>query len=410
MGLIFVWSIFLKKLAVFAYRTSYRPFKTILLKIIRPSHSRTASLFSHKYAIHIVLMILMVLVTTQNIQARETGIRDDIGKKSLIYSLIHPEGEEITETFNPSAPRSKNLFDKTGYIYQSAPVLAFDTETDFTATIEESGALVKPSIATTLTSERARESVTYHAVESGETVSTIAENYRISTNTILWENRLSQRGVIQPGDQLTILPTTGVSHQVKRGETLDGIVKKYQGDLDEVIAFNRLIDASAIGEEQILIIPNGVQPAPEPVFRPKPTLASIGSIFDRQDSAAASSVTGGQLNRPTDGLGINQYFSWRHPGIDISKKGGLNVYAAENGRVESVGWTGGYGNTIIINHGSGMKTLYGHLSRFLVKDGESVSRGQHIAVMGSTGWSTGVHLHFEVWINGRKVNPLSYIK
>ena len=96
--------------------------------------------------------------------------------------------------------------------------------------------------------------------------------------------------------------------------------------------------------------------------------------------------------------------------MDIAAKTGTAIYAADAGTVESVGWGTGYGNQIVINHGGGKKTRYAHLSKFYAKKGDIVSKGQTIAAMGSTGWSTGPHLHFEVIINGRKYNPLNYIR
>ena len=115
---------------------------------------------------------------------------------------------------------------------------------------------------------------------------------------------------------------------------------------------------------------------------------------------------------PTVGHRITQYFSWRHNGVDIGNKVGTPIYAADAGVVEisTGGWNGGYGNTILINHGGGKKTRYGHLSKLFVKAGDAVEKGENIGAMGSTGRSTGPHLHFEILINGGRYNPLNYIK
>ena len=95
--------------------------------------------------------------------------------------------------------------------------------------------------------------------------------------------------------------------------------------------------------------------------------------------------------------------------IDISGNYDSPLYASAAGVVESSGWGSGYGNRVIINHGNGMKTLYGHASKLFVKAGDYISQGQTIAMMGCTGWCTGTHIHFEVIINGSKQNPLSYL-
>ena len=99
-----------------------------------------------------------------------------------------------------------------------------------------------------------------------------------------------------------------------------------------------------------------------------------------------------------------------HPGLDIANAADTLVHATADGTVRFSGWTQGYGNMVVIDHGYGLTTLYGHTSKALVKIGERVMRGQVIAYMGTTGRSTGAHLHYEVWRQGRPVNPMSYLK
>jgi murein DD-endopeptidase MepM/ murein hydrolase activator NlpD len=116
------------------------------------------------------------------------------------------------------------------------------------------------------------------------------------------------------------------------------------------------------------------------------------------------------MNWPTVGHRISQYYSWRHLGLDVANKTGTPIYSSDAGTIEFAGWSTGYGNNIIVDHGGGKKTRYAHLSKFYVEKGDSAEKGEAIGEMGSTGWSTGPHLHFEVIINGRKYNPLNYIK
>jgi murein DD-endopeptidase MepM/ murein hydrolase activator NlpD len=115
---------------------------------------------------------------------------------------------------------------------------------------------------------------------------------------------------------------------------------------------------------------------------------------------------------PTPGRRITQYYSWSHQGLDIGDKIGTPLYAADDGVViiAQGGWNGGYGNTILLDHGGGKRTRYGHASKLFVKVGDEVKKGETIAAMGSTGRSTGPHLHFEVLVNGTRYNPLNYIK
>ena len=98
-----------------------------------------------------------------------------------------------------------------------------------------------------------------------------------------------------------------------------------------------------------------------------------------------------------------------HTGIDIANSKGTAIYAANSGTVSFVGRKGGYGNLVIINHGGGFSTYYAHCNSTLVKSGQSVSRGQKIATVGTTGRTTGPHLHFEVRVNGQPKNPISYL-
>jgi murein DD-endopeptidase MepM/ murein hydrolase activator NlpD len=114
--------------------------------------------------------------------------------------------------------------------------------------------------------------------------------------------------------------------------------------------------------------------------------------------------------RPVTDEGINQPFKpGGHPGIDLHASYGDPIHACRAGTVVSAGWLGGYGNAVIIDHGGGMATLYGHQSRMAVTAGQQVTAGQVIGYIGSTGYSTGPHLHFEVRINGNVVDPAPYL-
>jgi len=111
---------------------------------------------------------------------------------------------------------------------------------------------------------------------------------------------------------------------------------------------------------------------------------------------------------------LTSRFGWRyrrhHDGIDLAAPHGTPIYAARAGRVVFAGWYYGYGRTVILDHGNGLQTLYGHASSLLVREGQQVERGQLIARVGCTGSCTGSHLHFEVRLRGRAVNPLGYLR
>ena len=153
------------------------------------------------------------------------------------------------------------------------------------------------------------------------------------------------------------------------------------------------------------MIPGGrpyVAPQPKPVVRREVVAAP----------AQISIPSSGQLLWPIpNSKRVTQYFRWRHTGLDIGDKYGSTIVAADNGTIELSGWgAGGWGYTIVVDHGNGMKTRYAHASKLLVEAGQNVEKGQTIALVGSTGRSTGPHLHFGVYVNGRAVNPLEYLR
>ena len=271
-------------------------------------------------------------------------------------------------------------------------------------TTREETALVATTISEEAAKEGPRNKIIEYIVETGDTVSGIAQKFNISVATILWSNNLTYYSVIKPGKTLKILPVTGLLHKVKKGETISAIAKKYKSDIDKILETNKLTSADQVAIGNNLIIPDGVKPAAVITTHTTPS-----SIFSTPKPSTSNSNT--KLLWPTTAKKITQYYWWRHPAVDIGGPLGTPIYAAESGTVTTAGWSnGGYGYYIIIDHGNGIKTLYAHSSKLYVKKGEKVSRGQTIMAMGSTGWSTGPHLHFEVQFNGYKQNPLSYIK
>lgn len=267
----------------------------------------------------------------------------------------------------------------------------------------------------TLQAEEVRQyrggEVIIHVVNEGETLSDIASRYDLAVETILWENNLLETDKIKPGQELKILPIDGIRHKVARGETIYSIGKKYGLEDSQVqvivdYPFNEFLNDETfelvVGQE--LIIPDGIKPA-EPGETP---IARIAKIL----TPDAGTVTAtGNFVWPAQG-GISQGYRFYHKAIDISNKGGGPILAADSGVVIVAGWPDnyGYGNRVMIDHGNGFVTLYAHLSLIQVKEGQRVNRGDVIGQMGSTGRSTGTHLHFEVRQGGVLLNPLSYLK
>jgi murein DD-endopeptidase MepM/ murein hydrolase activator NlpD len=259
---------------------------------------------------------------------------------------------------------------------------------------------------TTLISEKARDKIIEYTVAAGDTVSSIAEKFGISQDTIRWQNNLATKASIKVGQTLQILPVTGVSHKVVKGDTVYSIAKYYNTSPQAIVDFPYNTFANdetfelAIG--QVIIVPDGVKPAETVYWSP--------IAVTQKTPNAGTVVASGVFVWPVGGT-ITQRFVWYHQGIDIANSAAPDVLAADAGTILVPPFMyGGYGNYVIINHGNGYTTLYGHLQRIYVTSGQTVKRGDAIGKMGSTGRSTGTHLHFEVARNGVKLNPLDVLR
>jgi murein DD-endopeptidase MepM/ murein hydrolase activator NlpD len=240
-----------------------------------------------------------------------------------------------------------------------------------------------------------------YVVQPGDTVSDMAEQFGISVNTILWANNLSVLSTLRPGQKLQILPVSGVIHKVAKNDTVEKIATKYKSDKDKILAFNPELAGGALTVGQTIVVPDGILP-----LAPRPAAPARAPII-----APANVVPGVEMLWPVPVHRITQYFKWNHAAIDIGLPTGSSVWASDDGIIEYSGWSrGGWGNTIVVNHGDGRKTRYSHLSKVLVAVGDTVTKGQNIALSGNTGRSTGPHLDYRIYINGRTVNPLYYIK
>lgn len=262
----------------------------------------------------------------------------------------------------------------------------------------------------TKVSQKPRSEVIDYKVQSGDTLSSIANKFNISTDTIKWTNDLGDIHTLKPGQILKILPVTGVAVTVKSGDTLQSVAKRYQADAQAIVdfPFNGVPDDFTLRSGQVLIVPDGQPPeVAKPKVRLQPQYIAQGP-----SSPVFGAYGGGSFVWPATTVGISQYFVWYHPGIDLPNPSAPGVAASDGGTVILAGWpdNAGYGNRVVLDHGNGYKTLYAHLSNVYVSSGQTVSRGQVIGKMGSTGRSTGIHLHFEIHYKGVPVNPLGILK
>lgn len=385
----------------------YLAIRRSLQVVWRPAKNKLLFPFASRYVAHTVLILITVFVATNSLSAREIRSDEQV-KPSLLMSLMNGDAqddEEIVVTADDLFSRKRHQSYGIGGVSTTDMVDASDAASVVT---QDNSTLVNPSLATTDNGLSVRTDIVHHTVAQGETLGEIAQAYQISTNTIRWANGISG-DMIKPGQDLVIPPVTGVVYRVASGDTLLAIAKKYQADVDSVVDFNKLASAEAITEGQTLILPDGAVPPP---VAPTPTPTSrVGSRYAYSPSTPPPNASGVGAGMLWPGIShrINQYFRWRHTGVDIDGNTGNPIYATAAGRVADAGWGSGYGLRVVIDHGNGMRTLYGHASKLYVHAGDYVNKGQTIAAIGCTGRCTGPHVHFEVIVGGRFQNPLSYV-
>lgn len=249
---------------------------------------------------------------------------------------------------------------------------------------------------------RNRTETVEYTVRSGEnTVAKIAHKFGLNPSTILWANKLTQKEILQVGRTLTIPPMDGIFYNTQAGDTLDAIAKIHNVDTEKILTYNQIGSGVALKDGQSLFIPNA-----------KKTFVPQFVASGRQAGVTQLSAIGFKLRRPTQGV-LTQGYHTKHFALDIHNRMNTPIYASASGTVikSDDGWNYGYGKYIIIDHGNGIQTLYGHNNVRKVEVGDEVKTGQLIALMGNSGnvfGPTGIHLHYEVRIYGRKVNPNSY--
>jgi murein DD-endopeptidase MepM/ murein hydrolase activator NlpD len=268
------------------------------------------------------------------------------------------------------------------------PITSIITGEDNVLTAITSPLFISSNTLGTIMEQEKDNAIIKYTVGGGETLNQIAQKFNVSVETIMLANELTSAKVNE-GDELAILPVNGLIHLVEKDETAGGIAKKYSANKDEIIEFNELKDGNVfIGD--ILIIPNGKMP--------KPTTQSIVSV-------PQVVMPNSYFMAPTTGIvtqgahfshtvnGVRQYNS-----IDIANSLGTPIVAAAGGEIQIVKKIWPNGNYITIAHPNGLVTLYAHLNSYAkdIYPGKQVSQGEVIGYMGSTGNSTGPHLHFQV--------------
>lgn len=297
-------------------------------------------------------------------------------------------------------------------IAQIASAEYFDETADYDEVIVTVGDnddyIFKTGATETIISRNNRSGTIVYEAKQGESVASIARDFGLSPDTVNYANKTS--GSVTPGQKLKIPPTDGIFVAVAKNDTLSTIARRYKVSVDDVTKFNNLDSSQPIFSGQELLIPGVVAPKAAST----PSAGGGRGTTTISPSGVSPSIVPegtGQFIWPLQSAThyISQGYRGGHQALDLNKLNGRGIYASAAGVVTTLGGRTGYGNHIDIRHGGGWMTRYAHLSEFKVKNGEYVQQGQLIGIMGSTGRSTGIHLHFEIRLNDRPVNPLSYL-
>ncbi len=253
--------------------------------------------------------------------------------------------------------------------------------------------------------EQPRPKVTTYTVVAGDTIEEIAQRHGLSTETLLYVNDMHSEDILQIGQELLIPAMDALVYTVVEGDTMWGVADAFDADFDEIVAANPDVNADALQPGDILFVPGGTPPSRRTM------LASRGG-------SRTPAVTGSFSIWPVYDS-VTDWFGWRthpvtgvwhlHDGIDINAPTGTPVAAVASGTVTTAGWLGGYGYAVKVDHGDGIMTMYAHLSEVAVWEGQWVEAGELVGYSGSTGNSTGPHLHFTVLVWGEPVDPWGWL-
>ncbi len=367
--------------------------------------------------------MIAALVATSNINAKEkTGLLMKFEDKSMASKLIKAgefsdfgeEEELIKEVVDiekiGTQKRNNYYFEERKNSLSYQPQLDIEEELGEDLVLRGEGLSTGPSLIKTEKTPKKRTETEEYVVKEGDTVYSIAKRFNVTANTIIWENGLNKYGFIKPGQELKVLAVTGITYKVKKYDTIGKIANKYDVEEGEIMKLNKIASATSLQIGQDLVIPGGRKVAAPAPVKTTTQVARYEPTEQKATVAISKIKSSTDLLWPATCNTISQYYYWRHHGLDIACKLGTPIYASEDGVVGKIGWSTGYGKRITIKHGTSLSTLYAHLTKIYVQSGEAVNRGDVIGAMGSTGWSTGSHLHYEVRVGNSKKNPLNYIK
>jgi len=292
------------------------------------------------------------------------------------------------------------------FLASTYPVFSSNNAVSLNTNFSEKSINIGDNVFQTDVSQKPRDKVISYTVQKGDTVSTIAQKFGVSQDTVRWANDLTDDS-LNVGDSLKILPVTGLSYKVQKGDTVYTIAKKLDTDAQKIVdfPFNDFANPETFSlvEGQMLTVPDGVKPSEQQY--------TVHQVYIAQGPGSSNFSSSG-FSWPAHGI-VTQFASWYHMALDIAAPVGTPIFAAKSGTVVSVevgGWNYGYGNNVIIDHG-GYKTLYAHMKAVNVSAGDHVSGGSTlVGWIGMTGRTTGPHLHFELRQGSTLINPLPFLQ
>jgi len=238
---------------------------------------------------------------------------------------------------------------------------------------------------------------TAYVIKKGDTLFGIGRQFNSEAGLIAALNNIKNPNFIKPGQKILVPRMLEITHEVTAGDTILSIASIYGILPQQILLANDIWFPNKLIRGTVLSIPG---------------VTAQVTITNNTANKVSSRHSGNFMYSPTTGV-LTSLFGLRndeyHTGIDLANKQGTPIMAAQSGRVAFVGRKGNYGQTVIIEHGNKFKTLYGHASKILVREGQWVQAREIIALMGNTGRSTGTHLHFEIYEDGKVVDPLKYV-
>lgn len=242
--------------------------------------------------------------------------------------------------------------------------------------------------------------VTYvdYTVKSGDSISSISKKYGLTNiSTLISVNNITNAKALRVGEKLKIPSIDGIIHTVSTGESLESIATKYKCELSAILDVNDMTSSTLMKGERLFI--------PGKALDQTSLKKALGELFIKPLSAGYR-LTSPYGYRADPFTGVRSF----HTGVDMAIATGTPIYATMDGKIATAGWNNVYGNYIIITHDNGYQTLYAHMQKYIVTTGQYVTQGSTIGYVGSTGYSTGPHLHFSVYKNSKLIDPMTVLK